>query len=190
MRQEAKRKTREPIPLNCPTPYLKVAPLRLEERTLQGPGGKQTKKPQEAPQLSRVCHRPCSRVRTAGDRGAPVWLSPWQIHSWQRAYPPGSPSAGPPSTQDTWLRVLLHRLFPDFSLTQLASTHSGFLNYSETLSVHPSTAPFKVTSTTTNRSHPPGVVGMSFIHLLSASKLTEYRVSVTHRVNEWSHQQS
>lgn len=67
MREEAKSKTREPIPLNCPAPCLKVAPLRLEERTLQGPGGKQTKKPQEAPQLSRVCHRPCSRVRTAGD---------------------------------------------------------------------------------------------------------------------------
>lgn len=76
MREEAESKTWEPTPLNCPTPCLKVAPLRLEERTLQGPGGKQTKKPQEAPQLSRVCHRPCSRVRTAGDRGCSSLAEP------------------------------------------------------------------------------------------------------------------
>lgn len=118
-----KKQTREPIPLNCPAPCLKVAPLRLEERTLQGPGGKQTKKPQEAPQLSRVCHRPCSRVRTAGDGVLQSGWAPGKSTAGRELAPPlprqARPLPGPPSTQDTWLRVLLHRLFPDFSLTQL-----------------------------------------------------------------------
>lgn len=119
MREEAESKTWEPIPLNCPTPCLKVAPLRLEERTLQGPGGKQTKKPQEASQLSRVCHRPCSRVRTAGDRGCSSLAEPLANPQLAELAPPGSPSARSSQHPGHLARVLLHRLFPDFSLEQL-----------------------------------------------------------------------
>lgn len=126
-----------------------MAPLRLEARTLQGPGRKQAEESPEAAQLRSVT------VRTAGDRGCARLAEPLanpQLAGSPRlvmsqpsrlpACPPGVPSrralclvsAGsvpflPVSRTPAWPRVLLHRLFPDFySLTSLwiHSTRSGF----------------------------------------------------------------
>lgn len=89
-----KSRMREPISSELPSSLPKGSSLKTwrkntsrtwKETNWGAPRSSSTKKG-----LSQAC----SRVRTAGDRGAPVWLSPWQIHSWQRAWPPGSPSAG------------------------------------------------------------------------------------------------
>lgn len=133
------------------------------------------------PQLRRVCHRPCSRVRTAGNRGHSSLAEPLANPQLAESLPPRLALCQvllEPRTP-----VLLHRLFPDFSLTQLTSTLVSSTTQRPCQFTFPQLS-FKVTTTTTNRSHPTGVVGMSFIRPLSASKLREYRVSVTHRVDE------
>lgn len=130
----------------------------------EGPGRKQNEEPQEAPQLRRVCHRPCSRVRTAGDRGRSTLAEPLANPQLAESLPPRLALCQvllEPRTP-----VLLHRLFPDFSLTQLTSTlfSSTIQRPCQFTLPQPS---FKVTPTTTNRPHPTGVVGTKVLFVYS-----------------------
>lgn len=138
-------RTREPISPELNSSLPEGGSLRLE-----GPGKEQSGEPGEAPQFRRVTGPVPGYSNSCWGRGHSSLAEPlanpqvcqrlWGSHSLKQPLglpprlplrPPGPCGVGafPPGLQDTWLRVLPHRLSldsPDCSLTGFISTHAGF----------------------------------------------------------------
>lgn len=171
-----KSRMREPISSELPSSLPKGSSLKTwrkntsrtwKETNWGAPRSSSTKKG-----LSQAC----SRVRTAGDRGRSSLAEPLANPQLAGSVPPrlalcrssqhpGHLAQGSSAQAISWL----------------LTDRGHFLNYSETWSVHPSTALLQSDHYDNKQVSP---YWSSWRHLFSASKLREYRVSATHRVKE------